>query len=67
MTKNPILLNRMMEDLTQALAPEKVQAIHDKLDRIIALLTPAEAAPAPAEAVAPPDEADPPKVSKKKS
>jgi hypothetical protein len=56
-----------MEDLTQALAPEKVQAIHDKLDRIIALLTPAEAAPAPAEAEAPPDEADPPKVSKKKS
>jgi 2',3'-cyclic-nucleotide 2'-phosphodiesterase (5'-nucleotidase family) len=34
MTKNPILLNKMMEDLTQALAPEKVQAIHEKLDHL---------------------------------
>lgn len=61
MTKNPILLNKMMEDLVQSVTPEKMQAIHDKLDRIIGLLSPAEAASAPAEA-----DDDPPKAPKKK-
>jgi hypothetical protein len=66
MTKNPILLNKMMEDLVQAVSPEKMQAIHDKLDLILSRLSPAEAAPAPAEAEAPPDESDPPKATRKK-